>query len=730
MLATLLMPLIDIERFFLFPSIESKIFYWTALLLLTLIFLNFYIFSFLKSKNSFLIRFTLIDLAFGFFLIVLSLAAFFALDKDAAFWGKLGRQEGLFFFLWLSLWWILIRSFFEDRQEMLKLFKLAVVVAGLVGLVALGQLWGISGQGEVFSRARGLLGNAALLAGYLTLPAFLAFYLGFKAKAKRESGFYFSLGGFLAFIILLTGTRGALLGLIIGFLILLGFFSVSMLANTDTGQRIKIKKIKQRFLPFSLAVLMLLAILTALGFWQKVPVFERLAGFSLKDPTLIIRLSAWQTSLEMFQERPVLGWGLENYELAFNRFFNPEFLHYQSSQFWLDRAHSRPLDFLAMAGLAGFLAYSGLWFFAVAGLCKTKTHPPKLSLLKLSFGNAFILAGLGAYFVQNLFVFDTPSSWLVFFLVLAWIAAQTQTQTQTKSINFMYGVKLRTWGQVVLVMLLIMFSWLFWQGVWQPTYAQTTARQLLVALEIDRSFNQKLEALYQRKVAYKQWIVREVTDKIFKSQGEATLKDPEYQRSLEITARELEALTQKHPQSFQIWKDLGAAYNLLGSSKKDPVFWDQALEALDQAARLAPRRPEPWYEKVLIYLKLGREDQALESAQKALSFNKKVANSHWFLAVVYFQKGEPEKGRAELQEAERLLESFPDDRVSFRLAQIYRELGQHSKARQLYEKVIASDPKMLRAHLGLIELLRNQGEDEAARKAVQYFLELFPEYRR
>jgi tetratricopeptide (TPR) repeat protein len=64
------------------------------------------------------------------------------------------------------------------------------------------------------------------------------------------------------------------------------------------------------------------------------------------------------------------------------------------------------------------------------------------------------------------------------------------------------------------------------------------------------------------------------------------------------------------------------------------------------------------------------------------------------------------------------------------LAQVYRELGQFCKARQRYEKVIASDPKMLRAHLGLIELLRDQGEDEAARRAVQYFLELFPEYRR
>jgi tetratricopeptide (TPR) repeat protein len=694
LLATLLMPLIEIERFFLFPSIESKVFYWSVLLLLVLIFLYSYIFIFLKRENL-PIKLTFIDLAFGFFLIVLTLATFFALDKEVAFWGKLGRQEGLFFFLWLGLWWALIRGFFRDRQEMLKLFKAAVIVAGLVGFIALGQLWGALGQGEVFNRVRGLLGNAALLAGYLSLPTFLAFYLGLQSRQSKGRYFYFSLGIFLALIILFTGTRGALLGLIAGFLPLL--------------------RIKRRFLPLGLGIMALLVILIASGFWQKVPVFERLAGFSLKDPTLVIRVSAWQTSLKMFQERPVLGWGLENYELAFNRFFEARFLHYQSTQFWLDRAHSRPLDFLVMTGLAGFLAYFGIWFLAVVGLRKTQ-------LSELNSNNAFILAGLGAYFVQNLFVFDTPSSWMVFFLVLAWIAAQVKPAIEVRPpyILVKSGAAL----------LLLGFGWLFWQGVWQPAYAQTTARQLLVALEIDKSFNQKLETLYQKQIPYKQWIVREVTDKIFKSQGEATLKDPNYQRSLEITARQLKSLTRKHPQSFQVWKDLGAAYNLLGSAKKDPVFWDQALEALDQAVRLAPRRPEPWYEKTLVYLKSGQEDQALESAQKALSFNEKVANSHWFLAVVYFQRGEPKKGQAELQEAERLLEKFPDNRVSFRLAQIYRELGQFSKARQLYEKVIASDPKMLRAHLGLIELLRDQGEDEAARRAVQYFLELFPEYRR
>jgi len=84
---------------------------------------------------------------------------------------------------------------------------------------------------------------------------------------------------------------------------------------------------------------------------------------------------------------------------------------------------------------------------------------------------------------------------------------------------------------------------------------------------------------------------------------------------------------------------------------------DEALPYFEQAIRLSPYSPgiAPWYGRMgVIQLLEGRTDEAIASLQKASSDNARLPFVHSYLAAAYALKGQTERARAELAEAQRL----------------------------------------------------------------------------
>ena len=75
---------------------------------------------------------------------------------------------------------------------------------------------------------------------------------------------------------------------------------------------------------------------------------------------------------------------------------------------------------LATKGALGTLAYLALWGALVWAIVRRR-RPPRDEVLAYS-----ILGGLTAYFVQNLFLFDTPATSLQWTILVAWVAGQEQ----------------------------------------------------------------------------------------------------------------------------------------------------------------------------------------------------------------------------------------------------------------------------------------------------------------
>jgi TolB-like protein/class 3 adenylate cyclase/tetratricopeptide (TPR) repeat protein len=100
--------------------------------------------------------------------------------------------------------------------------------------------------------------------------------------------------------------------------------------------------------------------------------------------------------------------------------------------------------------------------------------------------------------------------------------------------------------------------------------------------------------------------------------------------------------------------NLSVCKYLTGGSDKE------AIALTEQAIQLSPRDPSMggWYGWIgFVHLLQSRVDEAIAWLEKARSLDPKAWNTHRFLAAAYGSKGELERARAELAEAQKLMGS-------------------------------------------------------------------------
>jgi hypothetical protein len=115
----------------------------------------------------------------------------------------------------------------------------------------------------------------------------------------------------------------------------------------------------------------------------------------------------------------VFGWRTENFQDAFDKNYNPEFLKYSLTETTWDRPHNYHLEILSTCGLIGFAGYLGI--IAVLMLFLTKIIKNEDSEReKLAF---IILIGAAiAYLGQNSFGIESSNSLQIWFWLLAFVS--------------------------------------------------------------------------------------------------------------------------------------------------------------------------------------------------------------------------------------------------------------------------------------------------------------------
>jgi len=350
-----LMPFIFIDKS-IFPFIVGKVVYFEgvvqlmAAVYLLLLAVNFQ--QFRPQKNLLLYW-------FYFYALTIFLSAVFGVDFNRAFWSNFERMTGVFMIFHCLTYAIIISVVFNTPAK----FKRAIQVFLGAGLIELGVVLAQYVKSGVFlydnigGRVWGTLGNSIYIGSYFLFHIFFAIYLAFKEKKQILQILYLSVAFLEGYIIVHSrSSRGADLALIFAVAFIVGAYAFLS---------------KNKKLRIATAAVVISGVLMAIGvlvwrntdFVRNFPVAGK-AISALKEGTGRTRLIAWEIAWKAFKERPLFGWGLENFYYAFNKYYNPESLRFSYYETWFDRSHSVIFDTLSSGGAVGTVSYFGM--FAVA----------------------------------------------------------------------------------------------------------------------------------------------------------------------------------------------------------------------------------------------------------------------------------------------------------------------------------------------------------------------------
>lgn len=441
---------------------------------------------------------------YGIFIFILLLADIFSVNPTRAFFSNFERMEGFISHAHIFLYFLMLITLLKDKagwdkyKFILFLSNIPVLFLGLLQLLGLESFPPMKylpalrdAIGSKFAPSQGgtqldsSLGNSTYLAIYVVFFIFL-FTLAYiqNRKEKTKNNWVYVLMIILNLIVLFyTQTRGAQVGFAVGVF-------VSALIILFAGRKYKDLKNK-RIVSLIIVVLVVLGYIGLITFGQssfvknsstlnrlsKVSVFANPITLPTKiselkkelynpsstyealkeisgDSTFTSRLLNIKMSLEGFKERPILGWGQDNYMYVFSK-YNDARMYAQEP--WFDRTHNVFMDWLIAAGMLGLIAYLALYVGAIWMMWFSKggrAHKSSNDLLEKSLLTGLLIA----YFIHNVFVFDNLISYILFFIVLAYIASKFSKRVENKD-EKIKGNEVRSkmiiFGPIILVALLV-----------------------------------------------------------------------------------------------------------------------------------------------------------------------------------------------------------------------------------------------------------------------------------
>ncbi len=371
---------------------------------------------------------------------------------------------------------------------------------------------------------------------------------------------------------------------------------------------------------------------------------------------------AWGVAIDTWQDRPIFGWGPNNYFAAFNTFYRPEFLEFGWNETWFDNAHNVIVNTLAVQGLAGLLAY--LFLFVAALYMIIKAYKGK----RLDVHEAIILGSfIAAHFVSNIFIFENPTSYLYFFFSLAFIYARTRPQEEEKQAKNDAGVSTALLTSVGVVTLLFIFATDI-----NPGRANRQSLNMVRALMstapnaielLDKSLAIPTPHVDDIRADFSRSAVNAVPSYVGAGQSEYAKK------LLMRSYDELEKNKQLHPRDVRAHIEQATIARRLVEAFNDTSLFPASEKILEEALALAPGRQQVVYMLAMTKASFGNFDAAIALLDGAIKADPKIGEAWWRLANVYWLAGNLAKAKEVAMEGKRQATYF-DEQGERAIAQV------------------------------------------------------------
>ena len=618
----------------LFPFIFPRTILFRVLVEISLV-----AYAFLAVRDpSYRLRRSPMLLIFGAFLIVMIIASAVGVNPHHSWWSSFERSEGILTWIHLFGFAVLLLGVFRKQAEWHTLLKLSILAGFLQSLYALGELFHLHFALDIGGeRISGSIGNASFLATYLIFMIFIAAYLMVYETKKSMQAWYALTISINLVLLWGTETRGAVLALIIG-----GMITVSILA---------IRQRKKMAIGTIVAVLVLLIgsyctlVANRQASWvTNNAMLSRIATITTFDITTQNRIIVWAAGARAIAERPLLGWGWENFAVAFNAHFDPAITRDIGSNPWYDRAHNMIVEVGVATGMAGLILYLALFVWAVVSLVPRRKREEETT------GTTILLGLLIAYAIQNLFVFDTINSLIVIVLLLAFIQFRVMPVAPAAPRIKKKPLDLRVLAAVLIPLMLVVMYWINVRPAIASFYilkAVSSDKEHIPAVQEDFAtvFQFSHPADYEARYALEQYTRNRLV-------AEGSNPSPELRTLTTFTIKAMQDCIAASPTTVQSYILLSELY--LAANSIDSTYMTAAVTTAQEALQQAPQRYQVYTLLGRLAIQQGNASQAIDYFSQAIALNPAFAESHWNLAVAYILSGNETAASTELDEAERL----------------------------------------------------------------------------
>lgn len=632
-------PLLVVSSSFIFPFIVPKILFFRSLVMLML---GGYIILLAGDWEKYKLKLTPVNITVGAFLLSFVVSTFVGVDWYKSFWDNHERMLGLFTIIHFVFYYFIattVVSGWKEWRRLLRLFLFAGCIVMFIGLIQKINPEFLVNRGS--ERVSATLGNAIYFSAYGMFLFFIGLFLACKEESRRWKIYAWS-GALIGFWgIFAGGTRGTFLGLVMGTAILLSVYFLTLLGH---------KKIKLAIVGLIVVLPLVLFAFRQTDFVKNIPLAGQVINLNLKTDlvtgTIGSRIMAWGIAVDSWKEKPLFGWGPNNYYYAFNKYYKPEFLGHGWGETWFDNAHSALINTLSVQGLVGILSYLGT--FIVPLFMAFLAYRKKIidqHVLAVSF------AFLAGHFTHNFFVFENPTSYLYFFFFLAFInqiiSPLNQTADQkTTSNKFPLGFS------VVVTLFVILLIY---------TTNINPARANMMALNAIRNVytvspSSGIEA-FKKAEAMSSPHIDDIRMDFAKSANEvmALLIKKNNIADAEMLFNSVYPELQKnfslHPMDIRINMQQSQMASVMAQITNDAEWLVVAESALDKALEYSPKRQQIQYMLSLIKLQLNKKEEAIALLRDSINNKPDIGEGWWRLAMTYEHGGDHDQAVETIKEA-------------------------------------------------------------------------------
>lgn len=738
-------PIVMVDSLF-FPFISGKTFYFRILVEIMALLYILYI----CVDKSVRPRLSPIAIGVSVFTLVLAIATIFAEDPLKSFWSNYERMEGFVLFIHLAAYFFIAGSVLKLKQGWWKWFFVSsLVMSVIVGTHALVSFY--SAENIVGYRISGNLGNSSYLGVYALIHVFIALFLIIQKVAKKSSevlvkdgswvmvSLYSLIAIFNVIILFNTGTRGSFVGLVGG------IFIASLLIAIFEKRNKVLRRIGISLILLSVLFVAMLGFGRNTAFVKNSDMLTRFSELITLDVKGVLdnqgkaRSLLWNIAWDGVKERPVAGWGLDNFHYVFAKHYDPGMAQQEQ---WFDRSHNVFMDWLTQAGFLGLFSYLSLFVLGLYIVWRRKifgdhvqnkhdhghhTHTPSAGM---SISEKAVITGaFTAYLGHNLFVFDNLSSYVLFFSVLAFLH-QLSIHKKIESIEEkkdQYAEMNLSLLMIVSLVAVIGFVYVLYAWNIKPLMANTAIISSLRPQIMDSKTGRvvtvppkfKFEAL-QKSIAY------------------GTMTNSEQLEQLADRGAEIMNSTESNDYKVAAHAYIVDKYeNALKRTPNDPrpyFFYaiyltrvnmiSEAERVADKMILLSPNKPSFLNFVSMVKLQLNKSDEFLILSEKSYKLNPLDAD-----AITFYRIGLITTGK--YSEAESTATSTSDRTKylsNWSVVSSYLDMKQGARIIDLINKQIALDPTILDLRSVLANVYVKLGNINVAVKILEDVKKIAPQY--